>query len=76
MAEAKPNIFVRFGSRIKRWFREMRSELKKVVWPTKKQMVNNLIIVLVTIVIVGVCIWIMDAIAGLFVQGIIHLVKG
>lgn len=26
-----------FGGRTKKWFREMKSELKKVVWPTPKQ---------------------------------------
>lgn len=78
MAEAnkKPNVFVRAGQRIKRWFREMRSELKKVVWPTKSQMVNNVIIVLVCCVIVGIFIWVFDAIANLFVQGLITLFKG
>ena len=54
----------------------MRSELKKVVWPTKSQIVNNVIIVLVCCLIVGACIWIFDAIVNLFVQGIISLVKG
>ena len=47
MAEAKKeNFFVRAGKRISRWFREMKSELKKVVWPTKSQMINNTLIVL------------------------------
>ena len=42
MAEAKKeNFFARTGKRLSRWFREMKSELKKVVWPTKSQMVNN-----------------------------------
>ena len=47
MAEAnkKENFFVRTGKRIARWFREMRSELKKVVWPSKSQMINNTLIV-------------------------------
>ncbi|MBS6366403.1 MAG: preprotein translocase subunit SecE [Clostridiales bacterium] len=63
-------------AKIKRGFREMRSELKKVVWPTKSQIVNNVIIVLVCCLIVGACIWIFDAIVNLFVQGIISLVKG
>jgi preprotein translocase subunit SecE len=78
MAEAnkKPNVFVRAGQRIKRWFREMRSELKKVVWPTKSQMVNNVIIVLICCLIVGIFIWVFDAIASLFVQGLITLFKG
>ena len=78
MAEAnkKPNVFVRAGQRIKRWFREMRSELKKVVWPTKSQMINNVIIVLICCVIVGIFIWVFDAVANLFVQGLITLFKG
>ena len=77
MAEAskKRNIFVRAGSRIKRYFRELRSELKKVVWPSKRQMVNNTLIVLVCVLLVGVFIWLFDAVAGLVVNGIIGLVK-
>ena len=31
--DAKPGFFKRAG----KWFREMKSELKKVVWPTRKQ---------------------------------------
>ena len=50
MAEAnkKENFFARTGKRLSRWFREMRSELKKVVWPSKSQMVNNTLVVLAT----------------------------
>ena len=49
-----------FGARIARWFREMRSELKKVVWPTPKQLVNNTIIVIVAVIIVGAVIGVLD----------------
>ena len=78
MAEAskKENFFVRVGSRTKRFFRELRSELKKVVWPTKQQMINNTIIVLFCVLLVGVFIWAFDAVAGLVVNGIISLVRG
>ena len=78
MAEAskKRNIFVRAGSRIKRFFRELRSELKKVVWPSKSQMVNNTLIVILCVVLVGIFIWVFDLVAGLVVQGIIGLVRG
>ena len=78
MAEAskKRNIFVRAGSRIKRFFRELRSELKKVVWPSKSQMVNNTLVVLACVVVVGVFIWVFDAVAGLVVNGIITFIKG
>lgn len=55
-AEAKVGIFRRIGSRVSRWFREMRSELKKVVWPTPKQLTNNTIIVIVAVLLVGLVI--------------------
>ncbi len=78
MAEAskKRNIFVRAASRVKRYFRELKSELKKVVWPSRSQMVNNTLIVLLCVLIVGIFIWVFDAVAGLVVNGIITLVKG
>ena len=78
MAEAnkKENFFVRSGKRIARWFREMRSELKKVVWPTKSQIINNTLVVIACDVVVGVFIWVFDAVAGLVVNGIITLVRG
>ena len=78
MAEAnkKENFFARAGKRISRWFREMRSELKKVVWPSKSQMVNNTLVVLACVVVVGVFIWVFDAVAGLVVNGIITFIKG
>jgi preprotein translocase subunit SecE len=78
MAEAnnKQNFFVRTASRIKRYFRELKSELKKVVWPTKSQLINNTLIVLLCVLIVGIFIWVFDAVAGLIVNGIVTLVKG
>ena len=62
MAEAnkKENFFVRTGKKIGRWFREMRSELKKVVWPSKSQMVNNTLVVIACVLVVGVFIWLFD----------------
>jgi len=64
MAETakKPNIFQRWA----RSFKDMRGEMKKVVWPTKKQVINNTAVVLACCVIVGVFIWILDgALSGL-----------
>ena len=75
-ANKKANFFVRTFTRIKKWFREMKSELKKVVWPTGKQVVNNVLITLACVVIVGIFIWIFDLGANFAVEGIISLVKG
>lgn len=62
VSEKKANFFVRTGRRISKWFREMKSELKKVVWPTPKQVVNNTLVVLAMVLVIGAVIWITDAI--------------
>ena len=42
------------------WFREMKSELKKVVWPNKKTVLKNTGTVLLCSLVIGACIWIFD----------------
>ena len=71
----KKNIFKRIGGffarlvkGIGRKFREMFYELKKVTWPTKKDMINYSIVVLVFIVIMGVIIGVIDLGAGKLVD--------
>ena len=39
-----------------KWFREMRSELKKVVWPTASTTAKNTGTVLLCSLVVGACI--------------------
>ena len=56
-----------------RWFREMKSELKKVVWPNRKTDIENTGTVLLCSLIVGACIWIFDAVAVLAVNTLIGL---
>ena len=43
-----------------RFFKEMKSEAKKIVWPSKKQVINNTGIVLIVIALCGVVLWPMD----------------
>ena len=56
----KPGFFARVG----KWFRDMKSELKKVQWPTKKQTLNNTLIVIVCVIVVGLCIALFDFVAN------------
>ncbi len=51
-----------------RWLREMRSELKKVVWPTPQKVAKNTGTVLLCTAVIGACIWIFDGVAGLFIK--------
>ena len=43
-----------------RWFREMKSELKKIVWTDRKTVVKNTGTVLLCSLLIGVCIWVFD----------------
>ncbi len=73
MADAKKkNWLARAWGRICRYFRELRSELKKVVWSTPKQVLKNTVIVLVCVLVVGVFIWLFDFVARF---GIDELIK-
>ena len=74
MAEAKKkNWFARAWGGICRYFRELRSELKKVVWPTPQQVVKNTLIVAVCVVAVGVFIWLFDVVGDLIIKWLISL---
>jgi preprotein translocase subunit SecE len=49
-----------FGSRMRKFFRDTASEFKKVVWPSRKQVWNNTVVVLTTVLIFAVLIWAVD----------------
>ena len=77
MAEAKKqNFIVRAWGAICRYFRELRSELKKVVWPTPKQVLKNALIVLACVIVVGVFIWLFDFVAQFGINALISAFKG
>ncbi len=69
---AKPGFFARAG----KWFRDMKSELKKVQWPTRKQTINNTLIVIACVVVVGVFIALFDFVAGEAIGLLIGAFKG
>ena len=68
-ADKKPGFFARIG----KWFKELKSELKKVQWPTKKQTINNTVIVILCCIVVGICIWVFDALAGSVIRALLDL---
>ena len=65
-----------FFKRVAKWFREMKSELKKVVWPTGKDTAKNTGTVLLCSLCVGACIWIFDAVAMLAVKSLLGVFAG
>ena len=76
MAEAKKkNWFARAWGGICRYFRELRSELKKVVWPTPKQVLKNTLIVVACVIVVGAFIWLFDFVARIGINALIDAIK-
>ena len=74
MAEVKKeNWFKRTLGGIARYFRELRSELKKVVWSTPKQVAKNTLIVIACVIVVGAFIWVFDFVAQTLITAIINL---
>ena len=61
------------GRRIAKWWREMRSELKKVIWPTPRQIVNNTAVALAVMAASAVVIWGFDWVAGQIVGAVLTL---
>ena len=70
----KKNWFARAWGSVTKYFRELRSELKKVVWPTPKQVLKNTLIVAACVLVVGVFIWLFDFVAGGLINALINLV--
>ena len=66
----KRGIFKRIGG----FFKEVRIEtFKRIIWPTPKQVLNNTIIVIVTVAVVGSFVWLLDF---LFTNGLMLALDG
>ncbi|MGI5958795.1 MAG: preprotein translocase subunit SecE [Massiliimalia sp.] len=66
--DKKPSLAKRFT----RYFKDLKSEIKKVVWPTKKQVKNHTLVVLAFMAMTAAFIWIVDFVVG----SLIRLVLG
>ena len=76
MAEVKnENWFKRTWGKICKYFRELRSELKKVVWSSPKQVAKNTLIVLACVLVVGVFVWVFDFVANYGITTLIDAFK-
>ena len=77
--DKKPGFVARAKNAVKNWaagvakfVRDTRSELKKVVWPSKEDTKKNTTVVLVVVIIAAAVLFILDAIFG----GILGLIIG
>jgi preprotein translocase subunit SecE len=67
--EARPERASLF-SRIARFLREVVAELRKVIWPTRNQLVTYTIVVLVFVSFMVALVWALDFVFG---QGVLYL---
>ena len=51
-----------------KFFRDLKGEFKKIVWPSKKQIINNTIVVIAAIIVIGIFIWVIDFGLGALVK--------
>ena len=69
MAETKKK------GRIRRYFRELVSDFKKLEWPSKSKVLNNTIVVLVMMLFVTAFVWVLDLGFSKFLEFILGLAK-
>ena len=74
VAVKKDDTKLTFFQRVGKWFREMKSELKKVIWPTPKALRNNTLISIGMMLVSAVVIWVFDLIATGAVNGLFSIV--
>jgi len=48
------------ANKFSKFFKDLKSEVKKIVWPTQKQVVNNTSVVLIAMLASGLFIWGID----------------
>ena len=53
----KPGFFKRIGN----WFGDVKGEMRRVTWPSKTELKNYSLAVIVMLVIFGVVIWLVDS---------------
>lgn len=61
MAEAAKGKVAAWGQRVARFFREVRAELRKVIWPSRAEVTTYTGVVIVSVFIVSALIWVVDS---------------
>jgi preprotein translocase subunit SecE len=77
MAQAKssgkqPNVF----QRLAKYFKDVRSELRRVVWPTRSDVVNSSLVVLVMLALMTIFVSIVDGIAYALIVNVLGKIGG
>ena len=70
------NFIVALPKRIANAFKNMVAELKKVAWPSKKDLINYSIVVIGFVVVLAVIVGVLDTASSFVVKQLIELYAG
>jgi preprotein translocase subunit SecE len=59
-------------ARLAEFLREVRSEMRKVIWPPRAEVQSTTIVVLVTVFIFAAYFWLVDNIIGRAIEALLH----
>lgn len=62
----------KFTARVSQFFKDLNSETKKIVWTSGSDTMKNTLVVLLVVLVVGIGVWIADA---LLIKGRTHIVE-
>ena len=72
-AKKKENPFKAIGAKIKKFFKDFKGEWKKVTWPSGKAVLNQSIVVIVIVAIVGVAVLGVDTGLSAIIDALVSL---
>ena len=72
-AKKKENPFKATGAKIKKFFKDFKGEWKKVTWPSGKTVLNQSIVVIVIVAIVGVAVLGVDTGLSAIIDALVSL---
>ncbi len=67
-ANPNGNIFVRAGKAIKKFCKDIKGEIKKIVWPDRKTVLKSTAVVLAVVAICGLAIFAVDQLLALLLS--------
>jgi preprotein translocase subunit SecE len=74
-AEKEPRQKKKSGKKVGRFLKDFRGEIKKIIWPDFKTVMKNTGIVLVTVLIIGILVWILDFGLTSGIKGLKHVAQ-
>ncbi len=67
-ANPNGNIFVRAGKAIKKFCKDLKGEIKKIVWPDRKTVLKSTLVVLAVVAVCGLAIFAVDQLLALLLS--------